>query len=189
MNKRIILAAAVLALLAACAPAGQSATSDQLSALEARVAALEGGSTGPGGGLVDMETRLAALEAQVTALEEMSGEGGHGEVNLADIAIAQYILDTAGFHGMDEALNETGVIEPSYLSAANRVAKVVGATTWPEDLHGPVEAFQTALTEFAAALEADDAETAAGLAPAVHETQHDLSHAIDGVLGGEGHDH
>jgi hypothetical protein len=184
MYKQLTLAAA-LVVLAACAPAAPS--NDQLAALDARVAALEGNS--PTTSLADAEARLAALEAQVVTLEEAAGEGAHDEAGLFELAVAQYVMDTAGFHGIDEALNETGVVEASYVSTVNRVAKVIGATPWPEDLHEPVEAFQTALTDFAAALEADDAASAAELSATVHDAQHDLSAAIDELLGAGGHDH
>lgn len=162
MNQKIILAAAVLALLlAACTPAGPSATSDQLSALEARVA----------------------------ALEAAAGADEHGAAAGFELAVAQYVMDTAGLHAMDEALHATGVVDASYISAVNRVAKVVGATTWPEALHEQVEAFQAVLADLAAALEADDAAAAADLAASAHEAQHDLSGAIDEALGLDAHGH
>lgn len=169
MNKNLILAAAVLALLlAACAPAGQGATTEQLTALEARV---------------------AALEAQAAAPDGVDAEDTPSEAGVFELAVAQYVMDTAGLHAMDEALHETGVVEASYISAVNRVAKVVGATTWPEELHGQVEAFETVLADLVTALEADDAAAAAELAASAHEVQHDLSGGIDEALGLDGHGH
>jgi hypothetical protein len=158
MNQKLTLAAAALVLLTACSPSGSSAA-----------------------------YQIAALEARVAALEAASGQDPPAEAGVFELAVAQYVMDTAGFHSMDEALNETGVVEAAYLSTVNRVAKIVGATPWPADLHAPLEAFQTALADFTAALEADDAATAAGLAATVHDTQHDLSHAIDEHLGAGGH--
>jgi hypothetical protein len=182
---RITAAVLALALLAACAPAG-GANSDQLSALEARVAALEGAGTTAADGLTDASLRLAALEAKVTTLEEAHD---HAEAGVFELAVAQYFMDTAGFHGMDVALNDTGVVEPAYLSTVNRVNKVMRATPWPADLHEQAEAFQGLLSELAEALDADDAAAAADLAASVHEAQHDLSHAIDELLGVGGHGH
>jgi hypothetical protein len=158
----MMLATAALVLLAACG------NTDQSGSLEQRQ-------------IADLEARVAALEAQLADLEGLAGV--HDETGLFEVAVAQYVMDTAGFHAIDEGLNETGVIEASYISSVNRVSKVIGATTWPDELHEPVDALVTVLADFAAALEADDAETAAGLAATVHEVQHDLSHAIDGLLG------
>jgi hypothetical protein len=59
----------------------------------------------------------------------------------------------------------------------------VTQATWPKELDEPAQAFIKALTDLATALEADKAEDAAKAATAAHETQHDLSHAIDEILG------
>ena len=107
-----------------------------------------------------------------------------------DIRVAQYLMDTAGFHGIDEALNESKKIETSYPSTINRVKKIVTQLTWPVELDASAQALIKALDELSAALEADNAEDAAKAASAVHETQHDLSHAIDEHLGSEdAHNH
>jgi hypothetical protein len=89
---------------------------------------------------------------------------------------------------MDDSLNETQTIDPSYLSMVNRVRKVVAAAPWPEALHEQSTSFVAVLEEFAVALDADNAADAAALATGLHEAQHDLSHAIDGWLS-EGHGH
>jgi len=125
----------------------------------------------------------------VAALEAAAGLDARGATAGFELAVAQYVMDTAGLHTMDEALHETGVVDAAYLSTVNRVAKVVGATPWPENLHEPVEAFQAVLTDLAAALDADDAAAAAELAASAHEIQHDLSGAIDEVLGLDRHGH
>ncbi len=96
-----------------------------------------------------------------------------------DIRAAQYVLDTAGFHGIAETLTEKKVIEASYLSTTNRVKKVLAHTTWPTELDAQAQAFITTLTEFATALEADKVDEAVKLGEPVHDAQHDLSHAID----------
>jgi len=189
MSKKLAWAIASLLLLAACAPAGRYASTESLTVLETRVAVLESGGVSAGDALADVETRLAALETRVAALEEMSGAGAHAEAGGFELAVAQYVMDTAGFHAMDEALSETQTVDPAFLSTVNRVAKVVGVATWPEDLHEQVNAFQAVLADFAAALEADDAAAAAELAVSVHEAQHDLSGSIDAALGAGEHGH
>jgi hypothetical protein len=154
--------------LAACAGASTSAAATQpsLSELEARVAALE-----------------AQLAAQPNPAPEAHTEAAAGRSDAFDVAVAQYVMETAGFHAMDDGLTETKTVDPAYLSTVNRVRKVVAQAPWPDDLHAQVEDFESLLADFSAALEADNGEAAASLAAQVHESQHDLSHAIDDWLG------
>ncbi len=156
--------------LAACGGAASTTLAEQAS----QITALEG--------------RIAALEAQLAAAPTASTGEHAADVPAPafQVAVAQYVMDTAGFHAMDESLNETMTVDPSFLSAVNRVAKVVAQAPWPEALHDQAAAFGETLTAFAAALEADDAEAAAGLAAELHEVQHDFSHAIDEWLGAGG---
>jgi hypothetical protein len=100
--------------------------------------------------------------------------------------MAQFVMDTAGFHGMAETINETQKIEPAYLGTVNRVKKILASAPWPESLSGQGQAFVALLDEYASALEADDAEAAARLSEEVHDAQHELSHAIDAWLGTAG---
>jgi hypothetical protein len=109
-------------------------------------------------------------------------------------SVAAYLMDTAGFHGMDERLNDGGQIEGGDAGVVNRVGRVVAVVDWPEDLKAQAEAFQTVLTQYAEALSNDDVEAAKPLATQTHEQQHDLSHAIAGWLSGDSehgqeHDH
>lgn len=100
-------------------------------------------------------------------------------VDLFDVSVAQYVLDTAGFHSIAETLTEKKKIETTYLSTVNRVKKVVTLTAWPAELNEKAQTFITALTDFAAALEADKTDDAIKLADTVHDAQHELSHATD----------
>ena len=144
------------------------------------------------------EARLSALETQIEALREreseieaqlsaLKAEAGHQTAGTADVAVAQYILDTTGFHGMEDSLTESGEINPAFLSAVNRTQKVLASTQWPEELSADAESLVALLADFAAALEADDAAEATRLAAEVHEAQHDFSHAIDNWLGAGEH--
>lgn len=162
--------AAVLAL-AACAPA------TDLSPLESRVTSLE-----------TRADELTSLESRVAALEQQAGSAEHA-ISPFDVAVAQYLMDTAGFHDMAEALAETKKVDPAYLSAVNRVHAVLASAPWPDELSEQGHAFVALLAEFAAALEADDGDESARLADEVHEAQHDLSHALGEWLGagGDGH--
>jgi hypothetical protein len=147
-----------------------------VAALEAQVAGLE--------------TQLADLNAQLAAVQVPAGDDPAGSAPAAfNVAVAQYVMDTAGFHSMDEALQADPTVDPAFLSAVRRVRKVVAATAWPEDLREQSAAFVTLLDEFALALDADDGAAAARLAAEAHTVQHDFSHAIDNWLGGDDHGH
>jgi outer membrane murein-binding lipoprotein Lpp len=141
--------------------------------------------------ITDLESKVTALEAKVEELSaaSMAMEEEAHAASALEVATAQYILDTAGFHGMDEALNETKTVDPAYASTVNRVRKVVAQVAWPDELKGQGEALVGTLAEFHEALEADDGEAAATLATEAHEAQHDLSHAIDDWLGEGGDEH
>lgn len=165
MPSRLIVILFILLSLVAC----NAGTEERLSALETQVET--------------MAERESELEKQLSALQAQAEEQSAGA---ADVAVAQYIMDTGGFHGMDEALNESGEIDPSYLGAVNRTHKVLANTRWPEELSAEAASLVGLLSEFAAALEADDAEEAARLAAEVHGAQHDFSHAIDNWLAGGG---
>jgi hypothetical protein len=170
MRKLVICGLFVSILLTACN------TNNQPGSLEGRQ-------------IADLEARVAALEAQLAAVPAPAAQGlveGAGD-DAFGVVVAQYVMDTAGFHGMDEALNETKTVDPAYLSTVNRVRKVVAEAPWPDALHEQAEAVEAVLAGLAAVLEADDGEGAAALAAELHTAQHDLSHAIDNWLaGGDG---
>jgi hypothetical protein len=97
-------------------------------------------------------------------------------------------MDTAGFHAMDERLNNEGLIDPADAGVVQRVRGLVGVTAWPAELAEAATSFTTVLDQYAEALAADTVETATPLAAQVHEIQHDLSHNTGSWLsGGHGH--
>lgn len=182
--------------LTACQTA--AVTGADTGALEERIAALEAtvnraeGSASAGD--------VAALTNRVTVIEEqaaMASSGGmtmdHGEgttdpdhsaaMSAADslfaVTTATYLMDTAGFHGMDETINAEGTIPSTYAATVNRVAQVLSVTPWSPELAEQATAFRATLAEFAAVLESEDVEAAKPLATRVHEEQHDFSHAIE----------
>jgi hypothetical protein len=154
----------------------------------------------------DQSIRLGSLESQLAALEVQFGEVSTSVSGLTasieemataeeahaprfDVAVAQFVMDTAGFHAMEEALASGNPIDPSAVSTVGRVHKIVSSTEFPEELQEAVEGFLGDLEALEAVLEADDAADAAPLAAAVHESQHDLSHMIDEWLGAAGGEH
>lgn len=139
-------------------------------------------------------TQASGVQAlAVTPTTEASmGEGEHEhakEVTMAtvmttgsqeqifQVTVTTYLMDTAGFHAMDERINQEGTIEAGDAGVVNRVNGLLAATNWPEELHAQVDPLRETLTQYAEALANDDIEAAKLLATQVHELQHDLSHA------------
>ena len=164
MRKLIATALLAAALLAACQPAPASDTTE-------------------------LQNQVTALQGQVTALQTQVAETADTEHHAAaeaspfDVAVAQYVLNTAGFHGMAESLAETQTIDPAYGGAVNRVKTVLNHTTWPTELQAEETAFVTLLDEFSAKIDADDGAGAVDIADQVHEAQHAFSESIDNWLG------
>lgn len=213
----------VLLTLTACQTAAQtvdtSALEARIAALETKVNGAEGSANA--GDVAALTNRVTALEeaaamalaggmemdhgdtAETTeSTDATMEEGEHGAEtalmstdSLFAVTMATYIMDTAGFHGMDEALNADEGIQASYAGTVTRVSRLLSVTPWPVELAEEAMTFQATLVEFEEALENDDAEAAKPLATRVHEEQHDFSHNIGawinaqmGVEGGE-HDH
>ena len=109
------------------------------------------------------------------------------EADSFDVSVAQFFLDSAGFHGIATALSETQTIDPTYLSKVTRVNKVLAQTTWPADLNDAAQVFIESLNTFAAALEADNIAEAVTISETVHDAQHELSHSIDHLMEGHAH--
>ena len=136
----------------------------------------------------DLQSKVNDLQAQLDASGMMT-QDTHSD-DLFAVSMAQYVLDTAGFHTMAETLAETQQIDPAYLGTVNRAQKILANVSWPESLLEQEQAFESLLGDFATALEADDAESAVQYSDEVHDSQHELSHAIDAWLGStEDHEH
>jgi hypothetical protein len=115
-------------------------------------------------------------EADLAAMPEPTGQPFR-------VTAAVYLLDTAGLHDLDVRLNEEQVIEASDAGSVARVARLLSAVDWPDELAEDAAALGDVLTELAEALRNDDLEAAAPLATEAHETQHDFSHAAEDWLG------
>jgi len=160
MRKLLAIGLLLSLALAACAPAAvPTETANQITALQAQVTALQ--------------TQVAALPAP----------DEHTEASPFDVAVAQYVLNTAGFHGMAETLAETQTIDPSNGGAVNLMHSVLSATTWPAELQEEATAFLALLEDFSAKIAADDGAGAAEASDLVHEAQHAFSESIDTWLG------
>lgn len=183
-----------------------AASAGDVAALTNRITALEEAAAMSGGMEMDHGAATEETEASTehsegeTATEHSAGEHGAeaaaaGADPIFAVTMATYIMDTAGFHGMDEAINGESVIESTYAGTVTRVSRLLSVTPWPADLAEEAMTFQATLAEFGEALANDDVEAAKPLATRVHEEQHDFSHNIGawinaqmGIEGGE-HDH
>jgi outer membrane murein-binding lipoprotein Lpp len=129
-------------------------------------------------------SRIAELERQSEQMTEQLAK-----LSEFDLAIAQFVMDTAGFHTIDDALADGEAIDPQYIATVSRVHKVLTTTTWPGELETAAGQLIDVLAVLQAALEADDASSAATLAATAHSLQHDFSHDIDVWIGGEAGEH
>ena len=201
LYKPLISGFIVLLLISACAPVAMqedrlkaledsvssiSNQQSQLSALQADVSTIKAEQENVSSIQSEMEmlsTQVATLEAgssmeMGTAMPAPAGSMAAAE-DPFELSVAQFVLDTAGFHGMAETISADKKIDPAYLSPVNRAYKVLSQTTWPEPLAEQGHAFVAMLKDFSEALAADNVDGAVTLSDQVHEAQHELSAAID----------
>lgn len=117
-----------------------------------------------------------------TAIEQIQQMEAGGQTQVFQVTTATYLLDTAGFHAIDERINEEGRIEPGDAGTVRRVRRVVAVTDWPPGLEAKADQLVGVLDQYAEALSNDDVEAAKSLASEAHEVQHDLSHAVEAWL-------
>lgn len=141
-------------------------------------AALAFGACSGGDGADDQ--RLEDLEARVSAVEARADSAG--------LVATIYLLDSSGFHDMDETINKEGRIEARYEGAVERARAAVLSTHWPEQLQGRANELLQALDELLPALQANDAAKAGPAATRVHTVEHNLSHDAWPLLAGEEHE-
>lgn len=214
MSKKIAFLSLMLlvVILGGCQQA-QPLDAPTLEQLEQRLAAVESRLDQLPAGDQDLEARLAALEEKVNALEmassessatdhEMSEMASEHEMSMTELSeqdqlfqvtLATYLMDTAGFHDLDERINGEGTILPGDAGVVERVQQVLTVTAWPTGLQPKADQLLGLLAEYAEALSNDDVEAAKPLASEVHEVQHDLSHAVENWLAqatgsGAGHE-
>lgn len=101
------------------------------------------------------------------------------DVAVYNILLAQFVLDSTGFHDMQDTIESTATIDSTYASKVDRARKVLYFTTWPSSLKTNVETFIDTLVLYNAALSANNVSDATTLSATVHDAQHGLSHAID----------
>jgi hypothetical protein len=121
----------------------------------------------------------AALFASACADDDDAQESGSTAV-ISAIAI----LDKAGLHDIDTAINQDGKVPDTARTTALHMQAVVVLTKWPQAASGDASKLAQALGSLAKALDSatPDLEVAGAAANAVHESAHDLSHTVwDGL--------
>jgi hypothetical protein len=99
-----------------------------------------------------------------------------------ELALVQNVLDSAGFHQIAERLAQTKAVAPGDQATVSRVRKVIAQVVWPEKLQAQGSQFLSLLDKFNAALASGKADDLVSSSDAVHDAQHALSHAIDGLI-------
>ncbi len=138
--------------------------------------------------ITDLKAEFDKLSAAQAAIPQTGASNASKEpaVNLTDIALAQNVLDTAGFHVIAGTLSQTKTIDPTYITTVTRVKKVLSVTKWPAPLADQSKSFIALLDGFAAALQANNTNDAIDWVNKVHAGQHSFSSAIDKYLSSEG---
>jgi uncharacterized protein (UPF0147 family) len=122
---------------------------------------------------------------------------GHGSASSqnAEVLNAILFLSGAGLHGIDDSINDDGVIPANARRVAQRAEAVTRLTNWPDDLKPQAAALADIFKEMGAALEGDSPDLAAAGAAAkrAHDAEHDFSDLVwshlfheAGVEGGGG---
>lgn len=135
-----------------------------------------------------LEERVAALEDELAEAHEADhAEPGADAMN--QVAIAVYLMESAGLHALDVRLNEGGEIEPGDAGRVERLTNLLATVDWPEELAADAEALLDTFMALAEALADDDADAAAPLATQAHDDAHALAHAAETLLTDDDHDH
>jgi hypothetical protein len=117
----------------------------------------------------DAETQNNAQQSDIDAIT--------ARVQQLEMRESLLMLGTLGLHGMDQTLNETGVIDPSYSRNTTTALRVLSTTDWGAH-DEQAEAVRQAGIDLLAALHDEDVEAAKTAATDLHDTEHELSNAV-----------
>lgn len=99
----------------------------------------------------------------------------------AQVLNAINILDNAGLHDIDDAINEDRQIPANARTTVQRLQALTNLTEWPtSDLESQADALEKIFKEFAAALDGENPDMArAGEASTrAHDAEHEFSHDV-----------
>jgi hypothetical protein len=159
----------------------------QLAAIESRLDEIDQNANGADLDAASAESLVARVEVLEAHAQAMPDTASHdapavavgAQAQVFEVTTAAYLMDTAGFHDLDDRVNEEGTILPGDAGLVHRVNQILLVTDWPAGLEAKASQLVGILEEYATALANDDLEAAKPLAAAAHEAQHDLSHAIE----------
>ena len=97
-------------------------------------------------------------------------------------------LSAVPFHELDENIQTASDIPEDYAFEVEHAQEVNSAIIWPDELTELAAPFETALDEFAAAIEDDDLEAAKAAATETHDSLHELEHEAWAYAAGEEHE-
>lgn len=125
-----------------------------------------------------LQTQLNSLSTQIQAAQADSAAKAQA-VNLAEIATAQYVLDSTGLHIMAANLDAKKEIDPAYAGAVLRLRKVMASTRWPAALADQNKQFLGLLDTLSVALQSNKPDEAVDAVNKAHAAEHAFSKAID----------
>jgi len=126
---------------------------------------------------------LATLGYHAPTVAADEAEVAHQAAIKAQVMHAIYQLDSSGFHGIEDSVNN-GSVPAGALGAVQRARVMTEATDWPSDLKPMATTEIAQLKALEAALKNEDANAAKDPAHQVHENGHDLSAKAYAWLGG-----
>jgi hypothetical protein len=121
---------------------------------------------------------IALLAAAACGDDAGAGDSPSGD---ATVLTAISILDSAGFHEIDDAIQQEKKIPATARTTTIRMQALVKLTAWPnDDLKARADALAVLFGEFAVALDAESPDMArvSELSTKVHISQHDFSGAV-----------
>jgi hypothetical protein len=121
-----------------------------------------------------------ALAALVALGAAACGDDDGGGSQHAEAISAITILDKAGLHDIDEAINEDKEVPPTARTTALHMQALVNLTDWPGDFDDDARALEKTFADLAASLDSDnpDLGKAGTLAKQAHDQEHELSHNL-----------
>ena len=102
----------------------------------------------------------------------------------AAVLLGMYVVDSFGFHGIEEAYIEATEVGDGDAGQVAKVLAAVDAVDWPDELSEVAAAFRGDVAGLHEALEAGDLEGARHGLEAVHGSQHGLSNGVYAWLAG-----
>jgi hypothetical protein len=122
----------------------------------------------------DLQAQVDDLTAQVTLLQESQQQ--------TQMMAALYILNNAGLHDLDTAVNETGEVPAGASGSVDRALLAVALTDWPDDLKASATDMQDKLEALATSLDGTDTAAIGQAATDAHDTQHEFSDEATAML-------